>query len=75
MFVSYMGCHAGLLGLRMASELAMADPRNRVLIVSSEVNSVNAQAPDPLHPVNNIIVDVIFGDGAAGAISSLFLSL
>ena len=66
MFVSYMGCHAGLIGLRTAAEIACADPKNRVLVISSEVNSVNAQAPDPAHPVNNIIVDIIFGDGGAG---------
>lgn len=65
-FVSYMGCHAGLIGLRNAAEIAQADPSHRVLVVCAEVNSVNAQSPDPAHPVNNIIVDVIFGDGAAG---------
>ena len=77
MFVSYMGCHAGLIGLRTAAEIACADSKNRVLVISSEVNSVNAQAPDPEHPVNNIIVDIIFGDGAAGRskLSSVFLGL
>ena len=77
MFVSYMGCHAGLIGLRTAAEIARADPKNRVLVISSEVNSVNAQAPDPEHPVNNIIVDIIFGDGGAGRsiLSLAFLGL
>lgn len=66
MFVSYMGCHMGLLGLRLAGEIAQANPNHRVLIVTSEVNSANIQSPDSEDPLNNIIADIIFGDGAAG---------
>lgn len=67
-FVSYMGCHAGLVGLRSAYETALADPSHRVLVVCSEVNSANGQALDPEHPVNNIIVNIIFGDGAGAMV-------
>jgi hypothetical protein len=70
-FVSYMGCHAGLIGLRTAAEIALSDPSHRVLVVCPEVNSVNAQSPEPKNPINNIIVDVIFGDGAAGGPAAL----
>ena len=65
-YVSYMGCHMGLIALRTAAEIAAADPSHRVLVAAVEVNSVNAQSLNPDNYVNNIIVDVIFADGAGG---------
>lgn len=69
-WVTLMGCHAGLIGLRTAAEIAQADPTYRVLVVCVEINSAQAQ---PLNPacaldLNNHVVSIIFGDGAAGVV-------
>ncbi|CAI7887326.1 unnamed protein product [Closterium sp. NIES-54] len=68
LYVSYMGCHAGVIGLRTAAEIAAGDPSHRVLVVAVEVNSVNAQSLNPDNLINNIIVDCIFADGAGAFI-------
>lgn len=61
------------MGLRMASDIAKADSRNRVLIVAAEVNSSHVKAADPENPAINLISNVLFGDGAAGSLI-LFLN-
>ena len=38
--VSFLGCHAGVIGLRTATEISLADPSHRVLIVCTELSSV-----------------------------------
>nr|QBQ18371.1 chalcone synthase 088 [Pohlia nutans] len=69
-WVSLMGCHAGVIGLRTASEIAQADATFRVLVVCVEINSAQAQPLNPAHllDLNNHVVSIIFGDGAAGVV-------
>lgn len=69
-WVSLMGCHAGLIGIRTAAEIAQADAAFRVLVVCVEINSAQAQPLNPagLQDLNNHVVSIIFGDGAAGVI-------
>ncbi|KAG0561424.1 hypothetical protein KC19_9G063800 [Ceratodon purpureus] len=69
-WVSLMGCHAGLIGIRTAAEIAQADPAYRVLVVCVEINSAQAQPLNPakLLDLNNHVVSIIFGDGAAGVV-------
>lgn len=69
-WVSMMGCHAGVIGIRTASEIAQADENNRVLVVCVEINSVHAQ---PLNPANLLdlskhVCTVLFSDGAAAMV-------
>ncbi|KAG0569493.1 hypothetical protein KC19_6G094500 [Ceratodon purpureus] len=67
--VSFLGCHAGVIGLRTAAEIALADARHRVLVVCVEVASVQAQNIDPgLTRLNNIVTLTIFGDGAGAMV-------
>jgi predicted naringenin-chalcone synthase len=67
---SLMGCHAGLVGIRTAAEIAQADAAYRVLVVCVEINSAHAQPLNPakLLDLNNHVVSIIFGDGAAGVV-------
>ncbi|KAH7330791.1 hypothetical protein KP509_20G002100 [Ceratopteris richardii] len=69
-WVAFNGCHAGIMGLRTAAEIARgAGPATRVLVVWVEINSCQAQSSDPASsPANNIVVASIFGDGSAAAI-------
>uniref|UniRef100_A0A7I4ASL1 Chalcone synthase n=1 Tax=Physcomitrium patens TaxID=3218 RepID=A0A7I4ASL1_PHYPA len=68
-FVSFLGCHGGVIGLRTACEIAEADPKHRVLIVCTELSSVQAQNIDPAFTrLNNIVTLTIFGDGAGAVV-------
>jgi predicted naringenin-chalcone synthase len=67
--VSFLGCHAGVIGLRTAAEIALADPAHRVLIVCTEISSVQVQNIDPAFTrLNNIVTLIIFGDGAGAMV-------
>ncbi|KAI5067998.1 hypothetical protein GOP47_0016343 [Adiantum capillus-veneris] len=74
-WVAFNGCHAGVMGIRTAAEIAYsgggskASLAPRVLVIWVEINSCQAQSPDPASSsANNIVVASIFGDGAAAAI-------
>ncbi|KAG0585805.1 hypothetical protein KC19_2G040600 [Ceratodon purpureus] len=67
--VSFLGCHAGVIGLRTATEICQADPSHRVLIVCTELSSVQVQNVDPAFTrLNNIVTMTIFGDGAGAMV-------
>lgn len=65
-----MGCYASLIGIRTAAEIAQADAACRVLVACVEINSAQAQPLNPgkLLDLNNHVVSIIFGDGAAGVV-------
>ena len=63
--VGFMGCHALLNALRVASALAAADPAARVLVVAVELCSLHHQySSEP----QQIVANALFGDGAAAAV-------
>jgi chalcone synthase len=67
--VSFLGCHGGVVALRTAAEIALADAAHLVLIVCTEINSVQAQNIDPAFTrFNNIVTLTIFGDGAGAMV-------
>lgn len=67
--ISFLGCHSGMVGLRTAAEIALADPKHRVLVVCVEINSVQAQNIDPgFTRLNNVVTLTIFGDGASAVV-------
>lgn len=66
--LGFMGCYAGVTGLKMAKHLVQSDPSAKVLMVNLELCSLHwrdTQAPD------QIVSFMLFGDGcAASCISS-----
>ena len=63
--VGFMGCHGALNGLRVASSLAGADPRARVLLCSVELCSLHlAYSWDP----QALVANALFSDGAAAVV-------
>ncbi|XP_023734208.1 chalcone synthase 2 [Lactuca sativa] len=61
------GCFAGASVLRLAKDLAENNKGARVLVVCSEITTPNFRGPDEAH-VDNLVSQVLFGDGAAAVI-------
>lgn len=66
--LGYMGCHAAVSGLSLASSIVRADRRARVLMVNLELCSLHL--PPPEAPLAELVPALLFSDGcAAGMIS------
>ena len=63
--VNFMGCFGAFKGLSVARALANEDPKNRVLVVCTELCSLHFQADTA---IDTIISNGLFADGAAAAI-------
>jgi predicted naringenin-chalcone synthase len=64
--INFMGCFGGLAGLRTAQSIALADPSHRVLLVCTELCSLQVQKDDLRS--DNLVAEALFGDGAAAMI-------
>ncbi|HAW96469.1 MAG TPA: type III polyketide synthase, partial [Phycisphaerales bacterium] len=64
--VGFMGCHAGLNGLAVASAFVRADPDAVVMLVCVELCSLHYQVDDPRW--DQQVANAIFADGAACAL-------
>lgn len=63
--INFMGCFGAFKGLEVAHALAKENPRNRILIVCTELCSLHIQADGSL---DSLVANSIFADGAAAAI-------
>jgi alkylresorcinol/alkylpyrone synthase len=61
-----LGCAAGAAGLARARDLALADPRARVLVVAVELCSLTFRREDL--DKRNLVAASLFADGAAAAL-------
>lgn len=61
-----LGCAGGAVGLSRARDLALADPRARVLLVALELCSLTFQRNDLSK--RNLVASSLFADGAAAAV-------
>ncbi len=61
-----LGCAGGAAGLAHAAQLAKADPRSRVLLVSTELCGLTFM-PDDLSK-SNLVATALFADGSAAAV-------
>ena len=64
--IGFMGCHAGLNGLAVASAFVRADPAAVVMLVCVEMCSLHYQIDDPRW--DQQVANAIFADGAACAL-------
>jgi predicted naringenin-chalcone synthase len=65
--LGFMGCYAGITGLRTASDIVRADPDARVLIVNLELCSLHLQQDAP---IDRLVASLLFSDGCAASFVS-----
>lgn len=65
--IGFMGCHAAVNAMSVASAFAASDPDACVLLACAEVCSVHFQ---PSARVDQVVANTLFADGAAAAIIS-----
>jgi alpha-pyrone synthase len=65
--IGFMGCYAAFNGLKTAHAICQSNPNAHVLMVCVELCTLHFQAEDSLE---SIVINAIFGDGAAAAILS-----
>jgi len=63
--INFMGCYAAIHGLKMANDIATAQPGSYVLVVCTELCSLHFQKS---FTEDTIIAPLIFGDGCAAAL-------
>ena len=63
--IGFMGCFAGITGLKTAHHIVRSDPSARVLVVSVELCSLHLQRSESLETMLSFLV---FGDGAAAVL-------
>jgi predicted naringenin-chalcone synthase/malonyl CoA-acyl carrier protein transacylase/ubiquinone/menaquinone biosynthesis C-methylase UbiE/acyl carrier protein len=63
--INFMGCFGALPGIKTASAFAKLNPKNRVLLVCTEICSVHLE-DDPTD--ENFVSSAIFADGSSAAI-------
>lgn len=65
--VGFMGCYAGINGLKLARHIVRSQPGSRVLVVCVELCTLHLQETTDLEQVLSFLV---FGDGCAAALVS-----
>lgn len=65
--VGFMGCYAGITGLRTASDIVRADPETRVLMLNLELCSLHLQQDAPM---DRLVASMLFSDGCAASLIS-----
>lgn len=63
--INFMGCFGAFKGLAVADAFAKEDPKNRILVVCTELCSLHFQAEQT---TDNVLANSLFSDGAAAAI-------
>jgi predicted naringenin-chalcone synthase len=63
--IGFMGCHAGLIGLRNAKDIVEANPSAVVLMVNLELCSLHLQQTDR---IDRLVSFLLFADGAAASL-------
>lgn len=68
--VNFMGCFAGIAGLRCARSLAESQPGARVLLVCTELCTLHFEGSSASQPLSgeSIVASAIFADGAAACV-------
>lgn len=63
--IGFMGCHAGLIGLRSAKQIVEADPDAVVLMVNLELCSLHLQETERM---DRLVSFLLFADGCAASL-------
>ena len=60
--INFMGCYAAITGIRTADAFCKADPKAKVLVVSTELCTIHFQNKTD---EDNLLANALFSDGAA----------
>ncbi len=60
--INFMGCYAAITGIRTADAFCKADPKAKVLVVSTEICTIHFQNKTD---EDNLLANALFSDGAA----------
>lgn len=63
--VNFMGCYGAFKGLKVASKIAKESPKNRVLMVCTELCTLHFK---PMNDIETLVIQSLFADGSAGVI-------
>jgi predicted naringenin-chalcone synthase len=63
--IGFMGCAAGITGLRLAAEIVQGDPEALVLVIATELCTLHLQPTDDREA---LLSAALFGDGAGAAL-------
>ena len=65
LLITYMGCYAGISGLRAAQDIVRSHPEARVLMVNLELCSLHLQESAPM---DRLVSFLLFADGCAASL-------
>jgi predicted naringenin-chalcone synthase len=65
--IGFMGCYAGITGLRTANAIVRSDPEARVLVVNLELCTLHLQEDAP---IDRLVASLLFSDGCAASLVS-----
>jgi alpha-pyrone synthase len=65
--IGFLGCYAGITGLRTANDIVRADPEARVLMINIELCSLHLQQDAP---IDRLVASMLFSDGCAASLIS-----
>ncbi len=65
--IGFMGCYAGITGLRAASDIVCANPEARVLMINLELCTLHLQQDAP---IDRLVASMLFSDGCAASLIS-----
>ena len=65
--IGFMGCHAGITGLRNASDIVRANPEAQVLLINLELCTLHLQQDASF---DQLVASMLFSDGCAASVIS-----
>ncbi|HEY2108210.1 MAG TPA: type III polyketide synthase [Candidatus Binataceae bacterium] len=65
--IGFMGCYAGITGLRTANDIVRAEPEAQVLVVNLELCTLHLQQDAPM---DRLVASMLFSDGCAASLIS-----
>lgn len=63
--INFMGCHGAFKALKMAANIALANSKNRILVVCTELCSLHFKASQE---IEKVVIESLFADGSAAVI-------
>lgn len=63
--INFMGCHGAFKGLKVATKIAKENPKNRILLISTELCTLHFK---PRGDIESIVIQSLFADGSAALI-------
>lgn len=63
--INFMGCYGSFKALKIAAKIAKDNPKNRILLVSTELCTLHFK---PKGDIESVVIQSLFADGSAAAI-------